>query len=399
MVLFVLWVLVVSVPWLRVRWLVVGFGRRGLCLSVVVPLGSRRRRLVCSCRSIRWPMPPPLAGCWRLMASGFGFALVRWVRRCSRRVLCRFRLLWSRWLFLPVGVRRGWYLLFIRFCPPVYWFLRRFRFVPVRFAWVRWIGRCSVSCAYFVCLVTGWRACPAGFVLFVRPCSPAVRLAVLSSVAALCVRVLGVPCPPRSFAPHCYAGFVVGVVAVAGSRSLPAAFAPLVRRVVRAVVRSGHSVAVGCCVGADSFALSALPVGAGCCFAAFGLGGVGACSLSAVEVVADHATNGGSVHWWAGGSAAVALPVRLAARTHAVIGAASVSAVVFFASPASFGSLLACRLAVGRGLPVFAFPCCFAGSALLPIGAGAWVSVGSVGVWALAFRWVPAQKNIFPQPF
>lgn len=228
---------------------------------------------------------------------------------------------------------------------------------------------------------------------------PAVGLAVLPCVAALCVRVLGVPCPPGSLAPHCYAGFFVAVVAVAGSRSLPAAFAPLVGRVVRAVVRAGHSVAVGCCIGADAFALSALPVGAGCCFAAFGAGGLGACSVSAVEVVADHATNGGSVVWWAGGGSSVALPVRLAARTHAVIGAASVSAVVFFASPNSAGSLLACRLAVGRGLPVFAFPCSFAGSALPLPCAGAWVAVGGVGVWALAFRWVTTQKNIFPQPF
>jgi hypothetical protein len=202
----------------------------------------------------------------------------------------------------------------------------------------------------------------------------------------------GLPCGFTTFS-----GVVVsvsGVVAFAGSRSLPSAFSPLVGRVVRSVVASGRSVSVGCCVGADQFALTALPAGSGSCFAAFGPGGVGACSVSAVPAVSAFAVSGGVVSWLAGGPSSVALPVRLAVRTGAVVSAATVSAVVFFGSPLSAGSALACRLAVGRGLSVFAFPCGFAGSALPLLGAGSWVAVGGAGVWASAFRWVSAQVSL-----
>lgn len=206
------------------------------------------------------------------------------------------------------------------------------------------------------------------------------------------------------FCCGCFVGSVVAVVAVVGSRSLSPAFAPLVGSVVRSVVASGRSVSVGCCVGADAFALSALVpfVGVSClpaprpvCFAAFGAGGVGSCSLSAVSAVSDFSAAGGSVQWWAGGGLSVPLSARLSARTGAVIGSASVSCVVFFASPGSVGSLLACRLAVSRGLPVFAFACGFCAS-LLPLpGVGCWVSVDGVGVWSFAFRWFSGQSYIF----
>lgn len=190
------------------------------------------------------------------------------------------------------------------------------------------------------------------------------------------------------------AGSVSGVVAFAGSRSLPSAFAPLVASVVGSVVRSGRSVSVGCCIGVDQVVLSCVPTNSVRCFAAFGAGGVGACSLSAVSAVSDLAAAGGSVSWWSGGGSSVALPVRLSFRTHAVINAATVSALVFFTSPWSAGSVLACHLAVGRGLPVFAFPCGFPGFALPLLGLGAWVAVGG-GVWSSAFRWVPAQVSLF----
>lgn len=186
-----------------------------------------------------------------------------------------------------------------------------------------------------------------------------------------------------------------GVVAFAGSRSLGAAFAPLVSSAVASVLRSGRSVSVGCCVGLDALVLSSVPVGSALCFAAFGAGGVGSCSLSAVGAVSAFAAAGGSVSFWAGGGSSVALPVRLSARTGAVVGAASVSCVVFFSSPSSVGSLLACRLAVGRGLPVFAFPCGFAGSALPSLGSGSWVAVGGSGVWSSAWRWVSSQVSLF----
>jgi predicted Rossmann fold nucleotide-binding protein DprA/Smf involved in DNA uptake len=187
-----------------------------------------------------------------------------------------------------------------------------------------------------------------------------------------------------------------GVVAVAGSRSLPLSFAPQVQAVVASVVGSGRLVAVGCCVGADAFALSSgVPLSALRCFAAFGPGGVGSGPASAVSQVSAFAAAGGVVSWWSGGPASAPLRSRLAARTRVVICSASVSCVVFFSSPASRGSLLACRLAVARGLPVFAFPCGFAGSALPSLGAGSWVAVGGSGVWSSSFRWVSGQFFLF----
>lgn len=182
------------------------------------------------------------------------------------------------------------------------------------------------------------------------------------------------------------------LVAFAGSRNLPTSFRPLVLSAVVSVIGSERSVSVGCCVGLDSFVLSALPVGSGSCFCAFGRGGVGACSLSAVSAVAEFA---GVVNYWAGGGSSIALPSRLSARTSAVINSADVSTVVFFSCPDSVGSLLASRLAVGRGLPVFAFPCGFAGELLPSLGSGSWVKVSGAGVWSSSWRWCSCQHSIF----
>jgi len=185
----------------------------------------------------------------------------------------------------------------------------------------------------------------------------------------------------------------MAVVAFAGSRGLTLSFAPLVRSVVGSVVKSGRSVSVGCCIGADQFALSALPVGSGSCLAAFGSDGVGSCSLSAVAEVSAFEDRGGSVNYWAGGKGE--LKERLARRTQAVINSASISVVVFFSSPHSIGSALACRLAVRRGLPVIAFACGFDGSYLPLLGAGYWVQVGGSGIWSNAWRWTCSQSSIF----
>ena len=193
----------------------------------------------------------------------------------------------------------------------------------------------------------------------------------------------------------------MAVVAVAGSRSLSSDFAPLVNSVVRSVVASGRSVVVGCCVGADALALSALtalapPLRSGSrCLCAFGAGGAGSCSLSAVSAVAAWSAAGGSVSWLAGGAASVPLPVRLSARTRAVVGAASVSVVVFFASPNSRGSFLAASLAVRRGLPVFAFACGFCPSLLPSLGTGSWVSADGVSVWSSALVWQSSSLFLF----
>lgn len=186
-----------------------------------------------------------------------------------------------------------------------------------------------------------------------------------------------------------------GVVAVAGSRALPASGSALVARVVSDLAAGGASLVVGCCTGADAALLSlvpgAVPPSLVRCLCAFGAGGAGSGLFSAVASVSAFAGSGGSVSWWAGGVAAVPLHVRLSARTRAVVAAASVGLVVFFGSRRSRGSLLACRCAVARGLPVLAFPVGFAGSGLPLLGAGAWVPVGGLG----GFVWVSGQAVLF----
>jgi hypothetical protein len=186
-----------------------------------------------------------------------------------------------------------------------------------------------------------------------------------------------------------------GVVAVAGSRALPASGFALVVRVASGIAGSGGSLVVGCCSGADAAVLSAvpgfIPPSLVRCLCAFGSGGVGAGSASAVAQVPRFASAGGSVQWWAGGPASVALRVRLAARTRAVVAAANAGLVVFFSSPSSRGSLLACRCAVAQGLPVTAFPVGFSGSNLPSLGAGSWVPFGGFG----GFKWVQNQAVIF----
>jgi hypothetical protein len=169
--------------------------------------------------------------------------------------------------------------------------------------------------------------------------------------------------------------------AVAGSRSLPAGGAGAIASAL-AGLPPGSRVAVGCCVGADAAVLAALPASRLAVFAAFGPGGAGACSLSAVGPVALAASAGASVSWWAGGGPAVPLYARLAARTRAVVAAASSGLLLFPASPSSRGSWLAARLAVARGLAVVVVPLSFSASALPPLGPRAWAPSPLVaGAW------------------
>jgi predicted Rossmann fold nucleotide-binding protein DprA/Smf involved in DNA uptake len=185
------------------------------------------------------------------------------------------------------------------------------------------------------------------------------------------------------------------MVAVAGSRALPASGAALVVRVASDLAAGGASLAVGCCTGADAALLSAVPGSVPPslvrCFAAFGQGGEGAGPFSAVASVQSFAASGGSVSWWAGGPASVPLRSRLAGRTRAVVGAADAGLVAFFASPSSRGSLFACRFALSRGLPVVAFPVGFPAAELPLLSAGSWVPCGAFG----GFKWVQNQAEIF----
>jgi len=173
----------------------------------------------------------------------------------------------------------------------------------------------------------------------------------------------------------------MSVYAVAGGRSLSASFAPLVSDVCASLVASGASLSVGCASGCDSFVLSsalsgAFPVSSVRCFSAFSQSGRGVFpGISAFSVVSSFAAAGGSVAWASSDFLRLPVAARLASRTHLVVGAASSGCVVFFASPSSRGSLLACSVALSRGLPVVAFGCGFSRLDALPsLGAGAWVA-------------------------
>jgi len=171
--------------------------------------------------------------------------------------------------------------------------------------------------------------------------------------------------------------------AVAGSRRLPIGGAAVICAALDAL--APDRVAVGCCVGADAAVLTSALAPRLLVFAAFGPGGSGACSLSAVSAVAHAAAAGAVVRWWAGGGPSVPLRARLAARTRSVVAAASAGLLLFPASPSSRGSWLAARLAVARGLPVVAVPLGFPPASLPSLGAGQWVPSPLVpGGW----RWL-----------
>ena len=185
----------------------------------------------------------------------------------------------------------------------------------------------------------------------------------------------------------------MSAIHLGGSRSLasPALVAP----VVRAILASGQQIHVGCARGADQAVIqSALSVPQGhsslFVFAAFGPGGAGAWSGSAVCSVFMAACAGASVRWLAGGSLAVPLVARLMRRSRAALHGCSAS-VFFLASPGSPGSLAVAGHAVAAGQPVFAF-CPFIPSA--PRGcAGRWVAASFLGFpcWC----WSPAQQSMF----
>jgi len=149
----------------------------------------------------------------------------------------------------------------------------------------------------------------------------------------------------------------MSAIHLGGSRSLSPT--PIVGQVVRAVLASGQAIHVGCARGADHAVIqSALSVPQGhsslFVFAAFGPGGAGAWSGSAVCSVFMAACAGASVRWLAGGSLAVPLVARLMRRSRAALHGCSASAF-FLASPGSPGSLAVAGHAVKSGQPVFAF--------------------------------------------
>jgi len=186
-----------------------------------------------------------------------------------------------------------------------------------------------------------------------------------------------------------------GIVAVAGSRALSPSGSALVVQITSDLAARGSSFMVGCCSGADAALLSAvpgsIPPSMVRCFAAFDSNGLGVAPSSAVDQVSSFSSAGGSVSWLAGGSVSLPLWVRLANRTKQVINSANAGLLVFFSSPRSRGSLLACRCAISRGIPIVAFPIGFSSSELPVLGAGNWIYFDS----CKGYLWVKNQQDIF----
>lgn len=180
-------------------------------------------------------------------------------------------------------------------------------------------------------------------------------------------------------------------VAVAGSRRLSSAASARVAALASELLDAGHRLAVGCCTGADEAVLRAA-VARGQAhrlevLCAFGPGGTGACVWSAGAAVEAAAAHGAHVVWWAGGGYAVPVAARLAKRTRAVAAAGAAGVVVCFGSPASRGSVLACREALRLGRPLRALPVgCSVCAVPLP-EAGVWRAAGRGGL----LEWVPVQ--------
>lgn len=174
-----------------------------------------------------------------------------------------------------------------------------------------------------------------------------------------------------------------------GSRSLSSP-SRAVAQAVLAVLHSGGSVHVGCCVGADALVIqSALVAGFQSSLFVFSqcsASGAGAFSLSsAMPSVA--ASQGVSVQWLAGGELSVPLAGRLISRSLAAL--RGCSAAVFF-SPGA-GSLAVAAHAVAQSIPVYAFAS--SAPAQIPGCAGQWCPVffHSLPCWL----WQSAQLSLF----
>ena len=184
--------------------------------------------------------------------------------------------------------------------------------------------------------------------------------------------------------------FTGGVVAVAGSRALPAGGAALVAEAARALVASGCSLAVGCCRGADAAVLSAVPASRVRVLCAFGPAGQGAGPGRRWPV--PFASSGSAVAWWAGGGPSVRC--SRGSRDTRVVSCRFVGArvVSFVAWPP--GSWLAAEFAAARERRLLS---CRSGSRLRCCLRSAPV-VGareSSGVFGGAWCWVVGQGELF----
>ena len=186
-----------------------------------------------------------------------------------------------------------------------------------------------------------------------------------------------------------------GIVAVAGSRAMPANGSALIVQITSELAARGSSFVVGCCSGADAALLSAvpgsIPPSIVRCLSSFSSKGEGAAPSSAINQVFKFSRSGGSVEWLAGGDISVLPWIRLANRTKQVINSANTGLLVFFSSPRSRGSLLACRCAISRNLSVIAFPIGFSSSELPVLGQGYWAK----NTDDKGYSWVKKQFDLF----
>lgn len=177
---------------------------------------------------------------------------------------------------------------------------------------------------------------------------------------------------------------------LAGSRSLQLPSSQ-VAQVTLATLQAGHTIRVGCCIGADQAVINSAMAAGGASFlvvfAIFTASGRGACSLSAVQTVQAAGNLGASVRYLAGGPLNVPLAARLISRSVAAFSGSS--AAVFF-QPGT-GSLAVAALAASQQIPVYVFSS-GTPAPLAPQG-GQWVASSFAGFPCV--QWSPAQIQLF----
>ncbi len=186
-----------------------------------------------------------------------------------------------------------------------------------------------------------------------------------------------------------------------GSRNLHPGYAGSVSSAVGVFARAGRTIATGCAVGADAYALSAALASAGpgrtTVFCAFDSDGKGSWGKSNVEGVQAAAAHGADVRWLAGGPLTSNLVWRLVNRSRRMVDSISGglrdehSGIVGWitapppGSPGSWGTI---NTAVALGLRVAVFNVGWGVSLLPSIQGGSWIPAGG-GIWAGAVLYVP----------
>lgn len=188
------------------------------------------------------------------------------------------------------------------------------------------------------------------------------------------------------------------MIGLCGSRQLRDS--SMIQSVVEIMLQAGHSLAIGCAIGADQLALNAaLEAGQGKRVAVFAVGGedgTGFWRDSAKIAVRRAAAAGARVWWWAGGHGE--LVSRLKGRSKAMVeaiaagrGREKVGLVAFLCSQESHGTIGTMQLAATLGIPVIAFVS--QGLELPSLGWGQWEPAGT-GIWAQAKKWVPRSGKV-----